>query len=299
MGESNRKDRADSSFFAEGIGGTALFYERMGCGLPLVLCDGFLCDGYIWKYLVKNLSDRCEFIHWHYPGHGQSGEPERFSALSPVRLADDAERVIDSAGLNRCILVGHSMGVQVALETWHRHPESVAALILLCGSPGKIVRDFHESEILGYLLPILDLFEKFAPKLPVSIWKRLPARRLVWLAKRLGEVDPRLMNTADLDQYLSRVNRVSFSVALRMLEGAGRHDATPYLNEIGVPTLVIGGENDRFTPTYRSELMATSIPQAELTIARGGTHTLPIEQPDLVSLRIRRFLEQRFSSTTL
>jgi pimeloyl-ACP methyl ester carboxylesterase len=76
-----------------------------------------------------------------------------------------------------------------------------------------------------------------------------------------------------------------------MLEAAGRHDATPYLREIDVPTLIVAGSNDRFTPAYMSEKMARLIPRSELTMVAGGTHSLPIEQPELVELRIRRFLD--------
>ncbi len=268
-----------------------MFCGRSGQGRTLVLNDGILCDGYVWKYLVEALRGDYEIVHWHYPGHGKSAEPPRFADLSPLRLSDDVKTVIDHVGAERAVIVGHSLGVQVALETWHRHRSSVEALVLICGSPGQLIHSFHESAMLGVVLPIFDLLERFVPRLVLRVWKQLPAEQLLWLAKQLGEVNPRLTNSADLAQYLTRINRVEFNVGLRMLKSAGQHDATPYLTQIDVPVLIIAGQNDRFTPPARSEMMAAQIPQSKLIMARGGTHILPVERPDFVNLQITRFLE--------
>jgi pimeloyl-ACP methyl ester carboxylesterase len=272
--------------------GTDLFYERSGDGPPVLLCDGLLCEGHIWKYLAPAVGAERECVHWHYPGHGRSGEPPLHGEFAPSRLADDAAAVLGHAGLPRAVVFGHSLGVQVALELWRRHRQMVEALVLICGSPGRIVESFHESAILGYAVPLLDVSSRFLPDATASIWRRLPSEWLLWLALRSSEVNRRLIRAADLGQYLGRLTRVDFRVALRLLESAGRHDATPYLGEIDVPTLVVAGRDDRFTPPARSTLMASTIPGAELMMVPGGTHSLPIEQPDLVNLRVLRFLRE-------
>lgn len=279
--------------FVRSSDGTQLYYERQGRGRPLLLCDGILCEGHIWKYLTPALEPDFECLHWHYPGHGRSEDPPLFTDLSPPRLADDAASVLQHAGAGAAVIVGHSMGVQVALELWRRHRELVGALVLVCGSPGRIVESFHESAILGYLVPLLDVSSRFLPGATAKMWRRMPSRWVLWLAMRSREVNRRLISAADLGQYLGRLTRVDFRVALRMLQAAGNHDATPFLGEVDIPVLVVAGMADRFTPPHRSSVMATAIPDAELLMVPGGTHSLPIEQPDLVNLRVRRFLEDR------
>jgi pimeloyl-ACP methyl ester carboxylesterase len=279
--------------FVRAADGVQLFYEREGRGRPMLLCDGILCDGHIWKYFVPAFEADRECLHWHYPGHGRSDDPPPFSDLSPARLADDAAEVLRHAGVEGAVIVGHSMGVQVALELWRRHRELVEALALVCGSPGRIVESFHESAILGYAVPLLDVSSRFLPDVTARLWRRLPSRWILWLAMHSREVNRRLISAADLGQYLGRLTRVDFRVGVRMLQAAGNHDASPFLPEIDVPTLVVAGMEDRFTPPERSRLMAAQIPGAELMMAPGGTHSLPIEQPDLVNLRMRRFLEDR------
>ena len=275
--------------------GTALFYRRTGTGSPLVLCDGLLCDGHVWKYLVPALRSDHEIVHWNYPGHGKSADPMPWADLSVERLADDAAAVIEDAGLGPCVMIGHSLGVQVALETWRRHPQRVRGLILVCGSPGRIVEEFHESAILEVLVPLLDVLTRFLPRQTGKIWKALPADWLTRLTMRTREVNRRLIKAADIGEYLGRMTRVEFRVGLHILESAGRHDASPYLHSVDVPTLVIAGEEDRFTPPRRSSYMASMIPGAQLMMAKGGTHSLPIELPELVNIKVRRFLDNAFN----
>lgn len=277
------------------VDGTRLFYETEGEGHSLLLCDGLLCDGHIWRYFVPALEEQCEFLHWHYPGHGRSDIPPGHTDLSPERLADDAAGLARHLGVGRTIVAGHSFGVQVALETWRRHPDLVEGLILLCGSPGHLVQEFHENAILEYVAPLLDAVVHLLPGVAMKMWRGLPVEPLLWAAYRFKEVNPRLLRSGDLADYFARLGKVDLRPAIRMLESAGRHDATDYLSEIDVPTLIIAAEQDRFTPPYRSRLMANRINGSELMMVPAGTHSLPIEMPDLVTLRVKRYLREHFS----
>jgi len=279
--------------FVNSRDGIDIYYEREGQGRGLLLCDGLLCQGHIWKYFVSALANKWECIHWHYPGHGRSDDPLVGSSLSPERLADDAACVLRAVGGKTVTAIGHSMGGQVAFELWHRHRDLVNGLVIICGSPGKIVEGFYDSAVLGGFLPVFDLFSKVIPEPMRKLWKRLPVDLLSKVAHYSRGVNPRLIRPADLGEYLSRLNRVDLKVAIRMLEDAGAHDATSYLNEIDVPVLVIAGKEDTFTLPERSELMASLIPNSELVMVSGGTHSLPIEQPDLVNLRVMRFLQEQ------
>lgn len=269
-----------------------MFCETRGTGDPLVFCDGLLCDGHIWKYLFADIESDYRIIHWHYPGHGRSDEPPSFAELSPRRLADDVSEIVDDLGCGPVTMVGHSMGVQVCLETWRRHRDKVRRIVLVCGSPGKLVQHFHEGPLLEFVVPILGLVGDFVPDLVSEAWKKVPAAPLSRLVMYTGEINSRLLRAPDMVPYFAGLSRVDFRLAVKMLSAAGRHDATGFLHEIDVETLVIAGEKDRFTPPFRSVTMAESIGQAELKMVPGGTHALPLEQPELVSLQIRRFLER-------
>ncbi len=278
--------------------GTTLFCEVEGHGIPLLFCDGLLCDGHVWKYTLPMLKEIGRCIHWTYPGHGGSNDPPPFADLSIERLADDGACILEYFECEKAVIIGHSLGVQVALEMWKRHAELVSGLVLICGSPGEITRSFYNSQVWHYLVPQADLLSKFLAHKTMKFWKKIEFDSLIRWVMHTSAVNRRLVKASDLIGYLSRLNRVDLRVALGILESAGRHDATPYLKEIAVPALVLAGERDLFTPPCRSRLIASMIPNAELCMAKSGTHSLPLEQPDLVDLKIKKFIMEEISHAT-
>ncbi len=80
---------------------------------------------------------------------------------------------------------------------------------------------------------------------------------------------------------------------VRMLECLGGHDASDVLHTIDVPSLLIAGDRDRFTPRSAMERMSQSIPGAEFMAVSGGTHYLAVEYPERVNLRVEKFFRER------
>jgi pimeloyl-ACP methyl ester carboxylesterase len=76
---------------------------------------------------------------------------------------------------------------------------------------------------------------------------------------------------------------------LGMLKHASEHDAWDHLPSIKIPTLIVAGTQDTFTPYWLSEEMHDRIPGSELLTVPGGTHVAPIEQPELLTLRLEKF----------
>jgi pimeloyl-ACP methyl ester carboxylesterase len=67
-------------------------------------------------------------------------------------------------------------------------------------------------------------------------------------------------------------------------------DATELLEHVTVPVLVLAGDRDVLVPLRVARKMARRIPEAELTVLPGATHYAPIEYPELISLRVEKFL---------
>src|SRR5262249_12155256 len=92
--------------------------------------------------------------------------------------------------------------------------------------------------------------------------------------------------------------RVDPMLFMEMLLHAGRHSARDLLPEIDLPTLVVAGDRDGFTPVGLSRAMADLIPGAELLVVVGGSHTAPIERPELVGETVLGFLARRLPAAT-
>jgi pimeloyl-ACP methyl ester carboxylesterase len=259
---------------------------------PVLLCDGIGCDGYVWRYLKADLGTRFG-LHAHYRGHGRTAPPRDPQRVGIEDLADDVACVLDDALVERAVLIGHSMGVQVALETYRRHADRVAGLVLVCGAPSHPLKTFRGSAALEDLLPTL---QKWIHRVPnvinrVTRWV-LPTRLAYEVASRL-EIRRELVEPADFMPYLEGMARIDARLFVAMLSAAGQHTADELLPSIRVPTLVVAGGRDGFTPPERSRAMAEAIPGSELLEIPNASHTAPIERPHLVDFTIRDFLHRR------
>ena len=272
-----------------------LFYEswgERGTRAPVLLCDGIGCDGYVWRYLKQDLDARFG-LHPHYRGHGRTAAPRDPARITIEDLADDIACVLDDALVDRAVLVGHSMGVQVALETYRRHRDRVAGLVLVCGASSHPLKTFRGSATLDELLPTI---QKWIHRVPgvinrVTRWV-LPTKLAYEVASRL-EIRRDLIEPADFMPYLEGMARIDSRLFIAMLSSAGQHSADDLLPEIATPVLVVAGGRDGFTPPERSRAMADAIPEAELLEIEDASHTAPIERPRLVDGTIREFLSRR------
>ena len=279
--------------------GSPLFYEswgERGVLTPVLLCDGIGCDGYVWRYLRQDLADRFG-LHPHYRGHGRTAPPRDPKRVTIEDLADDVACVLDDALVERAVLVGHSMGGQVALETYRRHPKRVAGLVLVCGASSHPLKTFHGSDALETLLPMIQKWIHRVPRVINRVTRTLLPTRLAYeVASRL-EIRRELVEPNDFMPYLEGMARIDARLFVAMLSSAGQHSADELLPDIKVPTLVVAGERDGFTPPDRSRAMAAAIPDAELLEIPNASHTAPIERPNLVDSTIRDFVARRIDST--
>jgi pimeloyl-ACP methyl ester carboxylesterase len=286
--------------FARADDGTRL-YVRRRAGPPAasadtptaVLCDGIACDGFIWKYLWDDLAKTVPVAHWHYRGHGRSSrpaDPARIEFLDHVRDLDAVRRELGDPPV---VLFGHSMGCQVALESWRLRPEKIRGLCLICGSSGRITHTFRGTNVLAQVLPRLIERVDAHPDMARALWSRVPADLSLRIALLSGEVDARSVRPEDLIPYMKHMVDIDLPMFLRMLQSAGEHSAADLLDTIDVPVLVLAGDRDQFTPPVEAEQMAAALPQAELVMLAGGTHVVPIERPELVAERIETFLRER------
>jgi pimeloyl-ACP methyl ester carboxylesterase len=280
--------------------GARLFWTSEGKGAPgILLCDGLGCDGFIWRYLEPALAQQHQVVHWHYPAHGHSPPPSEAHGFSVPRLADDAVTVLDAAKLERAVVIGHSMGVQVALEMTRRHPGRVEGLVLVCGSPGHPLDTFHDTSVLRWLLPTLRRTTEALPQGVSALTRAAVRSGLALEMALLFEVNPKLVHREDLEPYFAHFLSMDPRLFLRTMQAAAEHSAEDYLPEVDVPTLVIGGDRDRFTPPWLSRRMALAIAGAELVMVHGGSHTTPLEAPERVQQAIADFLRKRVSASDI
>lgn len=276
--------------FAQASDGTRLFYGALGHGPSIVLLDGIGCDGWAWNHIQPHLSAAHCVVHTHFRGHGRSATPVDPTAIGIGTLADDVLRVLDAASIEKCVVVGHSMGTQVALELYRAAPARVVGLGLICGSYGRITHTFHGNDLLSRALPKLIAQVRKHQGLARALWGRLPPVFSWKVAGWLGEIDGGALDVRDFGQYVEHLSDIDLDLYLSMLQAAGEHSAEDMLDSIRVPTLVISAERDKFTPTSTVREVAERVPGAQYIELAGASHAAPVERADTINQHLDAFL---------
>jgi pimeloyl-ACP methyl ester carboxylesterase len=277
--------------FAQAADGTRIYWSVTGHGGPaLVCCDGVGCDGFVWKYLVRDFSPTHRIVRWHYRGHGRSGLPADRSRVTFDDICDDLSAVLDATNTKTAVLVGHSMGVQVALEYHKRFPRLVLGLVLVCGSAGLLLDTFHDSRMLKTVFPsLLSAADKW-PEATDLLWRMIAGGEWAYQIATHLEVNGKLVRREDFTPYFKHLAGMDPRLFLGMLKHASEHTAESHLGSVDVPVLIVAGTHDTFTPYWLSQQMYDRIPGAEMLTVPGGSHIAPLEQPELITLRLEKWL---------
>jgi pimeloyl-ACP methyl ester carboxylesterase len=267
----------------------------------LAFCAGFMCPDNFWSLLAPMLLDRYRCVFLNYRGVGASTDPRepgyRGWRLRPAdytieRFAGDVTDVLVAEDAHDVTLVGHSMGCQVALEAWRQAPDRAAALALVTGPYASPLHTFYGSKLGAHLFPFAYLG---VPLLPRPVQKqigkamRLPIAMPVARAIRaLGPLTP----PGGMEGYFQHFGEVDPLVVLKIARGMHAFDAGPWLHTVDVPTLVIVGTEDTFSPPELGDVVIRHVPDSELVAIEGGTHGALIEFPAEIHDAMADFLHR-------
>ncbi len=111
---------------------TEIFYHKAGNGLPVILLHGFGEDSSIWNKCAEVLEKKCLLIYPDLPGSGRSGV--YLQEKNEVSIDDYAEIIyalLVSEKIDKCIMLGHSMGGYITLAFAKKYPERLMGFGLI------------------------------------------------------------------------------------------------------------------------------------------------------------------------
>ena len=284
--------------FATTDDGLQLHWRAVGQGPPIACCNGVGVGTFFWKYFTRAFADRFTVVTWDYRGHGRSDRriDPREMDLGVPRHADDLAAVLGAVcgRAESALLVGHSMGCQVALETRRRHPDLCAGLVLILGTAGKALETFYDSDRSPAFFRLAHRFVFAFGNASNEIVRPLLESPLAWfVARRMKLVDPFYAPREDMLAYMHHLATLDLPMFIETVVRTNDHDAWDLLPAIDRPLLVIAAENDKFTPLHISRRIQQQVPGSDLLVLADASHAALIEQPDTINRRVARFLEER------
>jgi pimeloyl-ACP methyl ester carboxylesterase len=227
--------------------------------------------------------------------HGAHEPPAHHGADA---LVGDVGAVLDAESVDRVAIVGWCTGAQLAIEVGARLAPRVRALVLVNGAARGPIEALGRlptgARALSWLLERGErrlLRPRTPEERPNGAGRTLgdPAAVEAWL-RRLGLVGP----SADPTLLARVVDRLASTDPLALVRAArslASRDVTALCARVEAPTLILAGERDPLAPSALAHATGRLVLDSEVRVVRGACHYLPLEYPDLVGLRIERFLE--------
>jgi 3-oxoadipate enol-lactonase len=253
---------------------TRLAVHTSGSGLPLLLLHGFPLDHRMWRRQAA-LADHVRLIVPDQRGFGGSGGP---GPADIAQLADDAVALLDALHVTRPAAVcGLSMGGYVAQHVAVRHPDRVAALVLV---DTRLDADTPEARAAR-----ADLAAKVG-----RIGQRIVAEAMIprLLSASTGSDPDRVAVEQELREMIQAQPIPTIQAALAAL--GSRPDMTEAMRHVAVPTLLVVGAEDAITPPACLEEAERIMPQARLLVVPRAGHMVPMESAAVFNRAVLEFL---------
>lgn len=293
IGAAYRRDlRAAHARLADGVAVVetrhgAVAYQAGGAGAPVLVVHG-AGGGHDQGRLLAGafLGDGHRFIapsRFGYPGSAMPPDP------STAAQADAFADLLDALGIARVSLLAMSGGAPPALQFAIRHPDRVAALILISSAPyAPLGADEQDPPVPTWLYEAL-----FASDLPLWAVLRLSPRALapIFDAREDLIAGASAREAAFLDATIAAFLPVTARRAGLANEGAAIDPAAPIAPAaIAAPTLVVHASDDRLAPVATATFTADRVAGAEALIFDKGGHLL-LGHHEAVGRSVAAFLE--------
>jgi pimeloyl-ACP methyl ester carboxylesterase len=259
-----------------------------GDGVPLILSNGLGTIPEAWPALMKPDSGY-RVRTWYYRGTFGSQRPSDPSRIRIEDHVDDLIALMDHEGIERALVAGWSIGVNIAFEMAERHPDRVAGLMAVAGVPGGTFGTMGAPLRIPRRLrrPVATRAARVlrtAGPLLTPIAHRIPVNdRVAWLITHSGFMLP-AAKAEVVTPMLTEFLRQDWRWYMKLAVAAAEHQSMD-LSFVQCPTTLVAGKHDVLTSMDDVIDAAAKIPHAQITVLP-GSHFLPMEYPQLIAVAL-------------
>lgn len=280
--------------------GLRLFYQtnyNQNFEKPLLVFNyGLVCNHRHWQeqlpFFIQN--EYPVLIH-DYRFHFNSSETKE-GALEDCRfseIASDLNQLLAHIGCGKHFHIGHSMGVNICLEYCRRYPENILGNVLISGTVLPPQGVMFNSSLTDVVLPYIEWFRKEFPDSFGKLWSTSYMNPIAKYLVYTGGFNTKKVSPEFVEIYLKKISELPQGLLFHLLEEMRNHDILSHLNSIQIPSLVMGGDQDKVIPFYLQRLLDDLLPNTELYLIKDGSHVPQVDFPESVNERIQIFIEQQ------
>jgi pimeloyl-ACP methyl ester carboxylesterase len=258
----------------------------LGEGDPMVFIHGLSGAWVNWLENLPHFARSHRVIAMDLPGFGHSPMPrEKISIAGYGRIVD---KLLDTLGIERAVIVGNSMGGFIGAEIAIQFSTRVEKLVLISAAGISIEHQRNE--------PVLHVLERLDDVLILGTgWM---ATRSAMLARR-----PRARRQM-MKLVAHRADDLPAALIAEQVMGSGKPGFVPALDaltdypirdrlgEIECPVLVVWGEQDRLVPVRDAYTFGELIPNARVVVWPDTGHVAMLERPAAFNALVDEFLSQ-------
>lgn len=233
----------------------------------VVLVHGWGCNLTLWRDQIAELSKRNRVIALDLPGHGTSDKPETKYDMDLFAAAIDA--VMKDAGVERAVLVGHSMGTPVVRQFYRKYPQKTLAIVIVDGG----LRPFGTKEQR----------EQFMAPLRGPGYKDVLTQMFSGMSATLSEPDK--------ERIRSSFRNVPQPVLVSAME-AMAEESLYATDKINVPVLAILAKSP-YWPADTEQFLRSLAPDLEYQMWDGVSHFLFMDKPKEFNTAVIAFLDKK------
>lgn len=240
----------------------------------VVLLHGYLESLLVWDDFIPLLYKQVRVVTLDLPGHGISVVTGECHTME--FLADTVAEGLKALGIERCTLVGHSMGGYVALAFCERHPEMLDGLVLLSSTPNPDTEEKAENR-----------------RREIALVKAGKKELLARVAPAAGFAEENRARMQDaIEDLTEQVFITEDEGIVALLDGMiGRKDQNEMLRQTKVPVLFILGRKDNYIPVEVAEKMVAGHPEAKIVWLENSGHMGFLEEPEKTAEALLDFVK--------
>ncbi|UCC43710.1 MAG: alpha/beta hydrolase [Candidatus Zixiibacteriota bacterium] len=257
------------------VEGTELYYEELGEGHPVVLIHGGGLDRRMWDAQLEPFAEHYRVIRYDVRKHGRTK-----GTSSEYTDHGELHGLLEHLGVEKAVIVGHSMGGRIAVDFALKYPDMTAGLVL--DGPG-----------IGGVIPDTDLIRRYLSELSEALEQGDLERSAEVMLRYLTDGPQRTPEQVDSTireqvrtMYLSNLGQDADSGQAYMLSPP----AIGRLSEVSVPTLVIEGDLDMPEIIDLVDVVTREIPDARRVTITGAAHMVNMEKVEEFNQVVLDFL---------